>query len=317
DGDDVVFRLNEPYPRFEMLLSMSHCAIVRESGKGLLGTGAFALEEGAGERTLELGGELRLVRNDHYDGLVWLDEIVFTLYPTDEDGRPTKLLEAMDRGEVDLTTNLTSSDAHKLDLTKFHPSLQPGSSTGLLFLNIERLKDVRQRRAIAHLLDRTRVAERSFDRNPIAYVARNVLPPLMSRDSEMYTFDRRKAQELFEEAGKPSRVKMLIPWAPRPYAPNPHPMAAEITSQLKEVGIETDVVAAKSGEDFFTRAGRADFDMAMAGWIADSPDPYDFLVALFHSSSIPKGTTAVSAINLSQYRDKEMDAALANYRVDP
>lgn len=316
-GGKVVFNLDEPYRNLDILLSMSHCAIVREAGGKLLGTGAFALEEGTTSRSLEQKGSLRLVKNEHYDSLVWLDEIVFILYPPDADGRPTKLLQAMERGEIDFTTNLTSSDAHKLDLTRFHPSMQPGNSTGFLFFNMNRIEDPRQRLAIARLLDRARVAEKSFDRNPIAYVARSVLPPMMSRDPEMFSFNRREAEALFEEAEKPSRLKMMIPWAPRPYAPNPTPMAEEVATQLKSVGIEVEIVAASSGEDFFERAGRAEFDLAIAGWIADSPDPYDFLVALFHSSSIPKGKSAVSSINLSQYRNPEMDAALSKYRIDP
>ncbi|MDX1584626.1 MAG: ABC transporter substrate-binding protein [Thermoanaerobaculia bacterium] len=316
-GDTVVFTLDEPHPNFDILLSMSHCAVVHDQGNRLLGTGAFMLEEGTTARDLESTGTIRLVRNPHYDGLVWLDEIVFSYYPTDQDGRASRLLGAMEKGEVDLTIDLTSSDAHDLDLSKFHPSIQPGNSLGFLFFNVERITDVRHRRAIALALDRAKVAEKSFDRNPIAYVGRNVLPPMMSRDPEMFSLSRREAEKLFEEAGRPGSLSMIIPWAPRPYAPNPRPMAEEIAAQLKECEIEIDIVSTSSGEDFFTRAGRGEFDLAMAGWIADSPDPADFLLALFHSTSVPKGSTAVSSINLARYRDPEMDRALAEYRLDP
>jgi peptide/nickel transport system substrate-binding protein len=46
--------------------------------------------------------------------------------------------------------------------------------------------------------------------------------------------------------------------------------------------------------------------MALLGWIADTPDPDNFLSTFFHSKAAVPG----SATNISFYRNPEMDALL-------
>ena len=51
---------------------------------------------------------------------------------------------------------------------------------------------------------------------------------------------------------------------------------------------------------------RGDFDMALLGWMADTPDPDNFLSTFFHSRAAEPG----SATNISFYRNPEMDRLL-------
>ena len=51
---------------------------------------------------------------------------------------------------------------------------------------------------------------------------------------------------------------------------------------------------------------RGEFEMALLGWIADTPDPDNFLSTFFHSKAAVPG----SATNISFYRKPEMDQLL-------
>lgn len=321
-GDKLVFVPRERNPKIDVLLAQTHCAIVLEKGMELFGTGPFMFEPHSALRSLQATDQIRLIRNPHYHGRLRFDEIVYTIYPPDANGRPTSLLEAMKRGEVDLTTNLTSADMPNVDLANFHPVIQPGSSTAFLFFNSEKpgLKDVRVRRAIAVGLDPSRVAERSYERNPLAYVARNILPPMMSRDEQLFHNDRREAEQILSDPDvqKPARLNLLVPWGPRPYAPTPRLMGESIRDQLGAWGIEVDVVQAKTSEEFYARMIPGNYELVLAGWIADTPDPADFFESLLHSQAVLRqGVSSSHSINLSRLKNPAMDAALREFREDP
>ena len=104
-GDRVTFTPVKPNPRFDLALTLNHSAIVLEKDGQQLGTGAFIPAPGS---TLEA---VRLVRNPHYRARPALDEIVLTIYPPNQDGRPEALIRAVEAGEVDFTTMLSRTDA--------------------------------------------------------------------------------------------------------------------------------------------------------------------------------------------------------------
>jgi len=59
---------------------------------------------------------------------------------------------------------------------------------------------------------------------------------------------------------------------------------------------------------FFQDLNRRRFQMFRIGWIADYPDPENFLDVLFHSKS---------SINHGSYRNLEVDTLLEQARVEP
>jgi hypothetical protein len=142
DGDRVVFLLRSPNRSFELLLTQTWCEVVLERGGELLGTGPFMFEKGTTLRSVLSARSVRLVRNPHYRGQVSMDSIVFTVYPPDADGRPTKLIEACSRGEVDFTTGITSAEAAKLlEVTE-----------GALYASIKEARDGNRTGDMAHAL---------------------------------------------------------------------------------------------------------------------------------------------------------------------
>ena len=315
-GDRVYFTLTAPNPRFDLTLTQSNTAIVLDRGTQLLGTGAFMFEVRPNLRLLQTAKSFRLVRNAHHAGKSGLDEVEFRVCPAAEDGTPRALLEALRNGEVDLTTTLTMADVAGNQLPGMAPSLQPGNSTGILFFNCERriLANASVRRGIALALDLHELAACSFDKNPAAFLAANLLPPMMGRATGVVSMNRDEARRLLDSSGvKPGRLSLLVPWAPRPYMPKPQPLAHAVQRQLADVGIAVELRETKTSDEFFGDLVRGNYDLALAGWIADTPDPADFFEALLWS----KMCEGDNHSNHSRWKNAAMDAALARFREEP
>ena len=312
-GDRVAFTLLKPNPRFDLALTLNHAAIVLERDGRPLGTGAFVPAPGA---TLEA---LRLVRNPHYRMRPAIDEIVLTVYPPAQDGRPESLIRAIESGEVDFTTTLSRSDA--TEVKGVRKAFLASNSTASLYFNTERpeLRPAETRRALALALDRVALAEVSYS-NALAFAATSLLPPMMGTFRDGIGQDVEKAKALLAQAPlpRPSRLRLVTVWAPRPYLPHPRPVAEAIARQLAPLGIQVEIVAPRSSDEFFRITERGDYDLVLGGWIADTPDPADFLESNLHSEHIQNpNERGVSHINLARYKNPAMDAALRRFREDP
>jgi peptide/nickel transport system substrate-binding protein len=313
-GERVWFTLTAPNPRFDLTLTQSSAAIVLDRGTQFLGTGAFMFEQRPNLRLLQAAKSFRLVRNPHHAGTSSLDEIEFRICPASEDGTLRGLVEALRNGEVDLTTSLTMMDVSGNQIAGVAPSLQPGSSTGILFFNCERriLASATVRRGLALALDLQELAARSFDKNPAAFVAANLLPPMMGRATGIPAMNRDEALRLLN-GNKPGRLSMLVPWAPRPYMPKPLPLAQAVARQLAHIGIAVELRETKTSDEFFGDLVRGNYDLALAGWIADTPDPADFFESLLWS----KMCEGDNHSNHSRWKSPAMDAALTHFRDVP
>ena len=95
--------------------------------------------------------------------------------------------------------------------------------------------------------------------------------------------------------------------------PKPQPVASVIRRQLAEIGIAVAQVDTTTGEEFFGELAGGNYDLALAGWIADTPDPADFFEALLWS----KMCEGENHSNHSRWKDPATDAALARFRADP
>jgi len=141
----------------------------------------------------------------------------------------------------------------------------------------------------------------------------------MWRRSDNVRYDPEAARQRLMTSGvHPNRpLRMMTTWGPRPYMPHPMETAALVTRQLAAIGLEVEVIRTSDSLDYRARTRAGAYDLDLAGWIADTPDPLDFLNALFHSQSIPTPERgAAYANNLSHYESREMDAALDAYRKD-
>lgn len=321
-GDRLVFRLRSPNPRFELFLTQTFCSAVLEKGGQLLGTGPMMFPEGSTKSQLLAASPLRLVRNPRYRDAVTIDEITFTAFSASSGGGTEVLLDATKRGEIDFTFSLTSVDAAELQGYPYIPSISTGNATGLLFLNTEKagLRDREVRRAIALSIDRKEISRRTYEKNPLAFVAGSLLPPLMARDRDGLGHDPKAAKELAAKLGTamPKKLQLLVAWSPRPYLPNPKAAAETVIANLAEIGITVEPVQPRDRADFFDRVKRGSFEMALAGWVADTADPADYFEALLATDQIPDiAKVTATSFNLSRNRSAAMDAALVKFRSEP
>lgn len=311
--DRVFFRLKRPNARFDLVLARRFCGVTLETGGALLGSGPYMASPGS---TPE---RMRLVRNPHHRKPPAIDEIVFQAYPPDAQGKPEALLAAIEAGEVDFTNILSREDITRLKSVRRWT--EPGSSTAILYMNTERpgLDDPRVRRAIAQSVDRMEIAK-MFYSSALAFAATNLLPPMLGRGSDGLTFDPSRARTLLATPGvkKPERLRLLLIYGPRPYLPNPRRVGEHIAAQIEKLGIGVDLVPTADSQEYYAKAQRGEYDLALAGWIADTLDPVDFLEATLGSESIPTPhrKTVVGA-NLSRWKDPETDATLTRLRQEP
>lgn len=304
----VHLTLFAPNTRFDLFLTM--CGMLyRESGGALLGTGAYML--GPSDK-----GVVRLVRNPHARTPSKIESVEVRHYPVDaQTGRPTALLSALEKGEVDLAPRLSWRDVNLLKSTAV--VMKPVNSTCMLYINNDRVKDARLRAAMAKAIDRTVVAEIAFGENPLAFRATGLLPPALGKTNDRLTPDVERARTEWQEAGgygKP--ISIIYSPAPRPYLPAPAAVARHLRDRFRRLGATVEAVEVQSGE-LITKVNSGDYDLALMGNIPDSPDPSDYLSAVVGSDAVPEGAEGASfAFNFSRYRSREMDALIASYRKD-
>lgn len=314
-GERVVFTMSGPSPRFEHVLSQWNTAIVLEQ-KGLLyGTGPYVLAAGTTVQSVKQNGTVRLPRNERYWGAAHIDELLFVVHPAEPDGTPLALIDAARRGEIDISFNLSVNEVTRYGLSGYQAMQQPSNSTSILYFNSERppLNDVALRRALRHAIDTTPIAQINYERNHLAFLAGDIIPPLMGK--AIGVIEARDKELLRRHPNRPAVLTLVVPWTPRPYILKPLLSAQEIARQLGTYGIRVELIVTTSAENFFTTLARGEYDMALAGWVADNADPAEFYESLLSSAQV--STPAQYLSNLARWRRPEMDAALAAYRADP
>ena len=288
--------------------------IGKRGAKNWVGTGPFMI---ADELHGESGELLTLVRNPHWIPPLGgkppkLERIVFHCYPLDAQGRPNALRDAIEAGEIDVSLMLPREVARGLQgVRKIY---QPGQSTAFLAFACRRpwLSEVKVRRALSAAIDTWAVAKVCHD-NPGAFAARGLLPPSMaSIQRSIAGFDLEFAKRELAALPKPAGpLRMLTVWGPRPYLPDPRGVAEAIAAQLGKVGVAVTIEASTSANDFFEAVRRGNHDLILSGYIAETPDSFDFLAALLSSRRIPRPELKMaSTTNMASFGDREMDKRL-------
>lgn len=167
-------------------------------------------------------------------------------------------------------------------------SKQPGLNISYLAMNTSKkpFDNPKVREAIVLAIDRDKLVEKVFAQ--LGRSAKNPIPPSVLGYNEEIRFtlhDPAKARQLLAEAGLPNGFKCSLWTMPivREYMPNGKLAAEIIQADLKEVGIETDIVM-YSWDEFLRRRGNGEHDLTIAGWVGDAPDPHFFFYPLLDKS---------------------------------
>ena len=278
----------------------------REWIKSPNGTGPFMLTE------YEPGERMRLERFDGYHlGPAMLEAVEFNLA-----GGDGLLMYENDELHIG-TVGLAGLETFRDPANPLHGQLHQGPpefDTTYIGMNANEppFDDPNVRLALNYAIDRETLVEVLLEDSAVP--ARGILPPGFpgySSNLEGYEFDPEKARELLVEskygadtANYPP-ITMTLPGSfGSPVSPS---IQAILVGWEEQLGITMDLLQTEWAtylQDL--REGRFQIFGGL-GWIADYPDPENFLDGLFHSES---------GNNHTHYSDPELDALLERARVE-
>ena len=185
-------------------------------------------------------------------------------------------------GTVDAINNLGTDD---FPVAEADPNIQilerPPFNIGYLWMNrdFEVFSDQRVRQAVSMCLDRQAIVDAFYP--PASLVAEQFLPPVVFGYTEglpWYERDVEKAKELLAEAGYPDGIDTTLSLRDvvRGYLPDPTKVAEAIQAQLAECSVNVTINVMESGA-FLDAAAAGELEMGLLGWLADYPDPTNWL----------------------------------------
>jgi oligopeptide transport system substrate-binding protein len=307
--DDYTVDVQIDAPRASFLAKLSHpvAYVVDRNSigssdpvKAANGTGPFKLTE------FKENDHITLQANTNYyrEPKPALDRVVFqlaagdpvTMYENDElDIAP------VGTGALPRVQDPQSGLSEQLSITEQMATFYIGLNCQLPPFN-----DVKVRQAFAQALDRQRIVDNLYDKTVPA--ATTIVPPTMPGYSisglhapayDVAAAKQSLSQSSYGSADKLPPITLHVSSA----SPQTDPTAAAIAALLKE-NLGLDITIEQS--DWPTFLGELNkpknpFQMYVLGWIADYPDPENFLNLLFHTGS---------ADNHSRYSNTEVDKLL-------
>ena len=269
------------------------------------GTGPFRLQE------YRVGEILVLGRNENFHlGPPKLEEVEFIL-----SGGTSMLMYENDEIHV---AGVGLADLDRLDdpSNELYPQLKtaPASfSVNYIGLNVNEppLDDVKVRRALNFAIDKQEIA--SIVLGDLVKPADGILPPNFPGYDEAvrgYEYDPVKARQLLEESKYGNDLENIPPitiTTPGSFGANVS-LDMEVILQMWErnLGITAEFQQTEFAT-FLKDLHKGRFQMFDIGWIADYPDPENFLDILFHSESTN---------NHTHYSNPEVDELLMKARVE-
>ena len=269
------------------------------------GTGPFNITE------YKVGETLILSRHDAYHlGPAKVAEVEMILsggtsmlmYENDE-------IDISGVGLADLDRLLEPSHSLNAELTRAAPSF----SVQYIGLNVNEppLDDVKVRQALNLAIDKREIATIVLGDQVVP--AKGILPPGFPGFSESvsgYEFDPIKAKQLLLESKYGNDLDNLPPitiTTPGSFGANVSlDMEVVLAMWEKNLGITTEFQQTEFAT-FLKDLNKRRFQMFDIGWIADYPDPENFLDILFYSDS---------SNNHTNYNNPEVDALLEKARVE-
>jgi ABC-type transport system substrate-binding protein len=142
----------------------------------------------------------------------------------------------------------------------------------------------------------------------------------MSSWRDELKFDLTEASSLLaakDLGGAASPLRMLVMYGARPYLSQPQAVASYIAGQLGKLGIGAQIESTRGSKDYYRRVGQGDYDLVLAGWIADTLDPADYLESCLAAEAIPSPSEVSFQANLARWRDETVTDLLRRLRTEP
>jgi peptide/nickel transport system substrate-binding protein len=284
------------------------------AGKHPVGSGPFSLESWTGSKVVLKRNPEYWRKDDFGNKLPFLAQITMT-YAKDQ----RAALVAFGQSKIDLVMELpveeiehvlgTLIEAQNGKNVKHKVDSEKSMSMSYIAManESEEFKDVRVRKAFNLAVDRDQIID--LDLEGEGWAATNgFVPDMMDYPSENvkgHIFNVAKAKSLMREAGYPNgnNFPKLDFYVNGTEGSSVHKSCIAVAQQLKaNIGVELNIVLGTSAErSTAVNSGKA--KIWRSGWIADYPDPENFL-AMFYGPNITDG----SAVNSFKFRNAEFDA---------
>jgi len=259
------------------------------------GSGPFKLKERTQQRIV-------LERNEgYYRDKPALEQVIFIL----AGGSPMNMYE---NGELDIVAVGPGDIERVQDADNpLHSELSIVPQLDIQYLGFDVTQppfdDVKVRQAFALAIDRQKLADVVW--KGMAVPAQGIVPPGMpgyKRDKPLLEYDPQRARRLLAESryGDANRLPPITLSIGGRSGQLPPTIEAIVAMYHENLGVEINI---EQSEDVF--GGEPQF--FSMGWIADYPDPEDFLDLLFHSRS---------TLNYTRYSNRQVDQLLEEARVE-
>jgi peptide/nickel transport system substrate-binding protein len=325
DKYTVVIKIKEPFTLFLDLLASTNAGAYifpkhLYEGTDLkknpydsrpIGTGPFLFKEWV------RGSHIELARNPNYfargkEGKPYIDRLVFRVIPD-----PSTRVLALRKGDVDFIPANSVPLEEAPDLRKdariiVDPPGAVRATTKFLYFNLRNtpLSNKTVRQAIAHAIDKKKIIDLVVlgEGKEAKSIVSSVMKWAYNPKVPDYGFSLDRANSLLDKAGYPrsssgTRFKVRLSCIG---GRGSDPMIAEVMrDQLKQVGIDVQIVSADRAAFVDALFMRWDFDLAIQQ-AALGPDPMIGVSRLIHSNNIKKAAFA----NGVGYSNPEVDKLL-------
>ncbi len=315
--DDYTLRLTlkHPYPLFLELITMDAANVVpREVTEKwgddfvdhLVGCGPYKFVRWKRYAVVELEAF-----DNYYLGRPKIDRLEFKVIPYTDIG-----LLKYEEGELDILDQLPTGRVREVQ-SKYPEEYKVWPILGTYYLAINNDKppfkgNLKVRQALNYAVNKKGICEAIFEGVPVP--AQGILPPGIpgyNPNLKGYPYNPQLAKKLLAEAGYPGGEGLDVIDLWYNIDKGHERVCTQVQNDLKEIGIKVKLVnhdwgahleACKKGEPTLMRSG----------WIADMPDPENYLYVLLHSEKI--GTD-----NYGRYSNPDFDKLVekARFTADP
>jgi oligopeptide transport system substrate-binding protein len=320
DASTVRIVLDEAQVPLVSMLAVGYAKIVPRNltaergeafGTAPVGTGPFRFER------WERGKEIVLAANpDYFGGPPRLGRVVYRIFPGEQSAA---MYEEFRRGELEDSPLPMQDYPQLLAANRGTHVKRPMFSVRFLGINtrVKPLDDPRVRQALIYAIDREAIVhDVTFGR---FVPARGVLPPGTlgyNPGLQGYSYDPGRARDLLAQAGFPGGrgLPPLTIWASAKLDKEHQ----QVRRYLEAVGVHVEFKYVTDWPQFTRMLAEGQFPIYQYAWLADVPDPDNFLFKLFHSRS-PRNYTGyanpgVDALLVQARNESDAERRVALYR---
>jgi peptide/nickel transport system substrate-binding protein len=298
DSSTVVFKLKDAFPSF--LLNIARDGVLPEGSpadfaRNPIGSGPFKFVHYFQDQ------EVLLARNDSYYGeKPHVEAVTLRIIPE-------AIVRALElrKGSIDIAPNVLPPDMVETlkDDNELEVAQGPGTNYRYLAFNLKDpiFSNVLVRRAIAHAVDREKIAKYLF-RDQVR-LSSSVIPAnnwAYAPDLPVYSYDPALAKQLLKEAG---HADLSFTYRTTTEETN-RLLAAVLQQQFRDAGINMDL-RSNEAATFFADIGKGNFQMYSATWVGGNNYPDDMLNLIFHSTMTPP-----NGANRGFYSNPEVDGLI-------